>query len=474
MKIAILCGGSGTRLWPLSRELMPKQFAKLLGESSLFTQTIARNLAFSDDFCIVTSQKHYFLAQDEVEKIGEVEKIEKIPESCPPKTANLAAKTYRYILEAAPKNTAAALAFVALEAKEDDIILALPSDHIIKGEDAYRAAVLEAQNLAKNGHIALFGIKPTAPHTGYGYIEEAGESLRFIEKPDAANAARFAANPNFYWNSGMFCFAAGTLISELETHRPKLLAACKKALSNAKREGGFLRLGAEDSEAIEEISIDYAVMERSRRLKLVKGAFAWNDVGSFDALKDEYAKDADQNATNAELIALDSHHNFIYTDKLAAAIGVENLVVIDTPDSLLISKMGQTQRVKDIVGILREKNSELCQLHRKAHRPWGSYTVLLETPSYKIKQIVVKPKQRLSLQKHFHRNEHWVVVRGSAVVTLEGREFFLKANESTYIPMGHTHRLENPGKIELVMIEVQVGEYLGEDDIVRLEDDYRR
>lgn len=456
MVVAILCGGSGTRLWPLSRELMPKQFVSLVNNSSLFQQTILRNVEFSNDFYIITNDKHYFLALDEIEKI-EIENIR-----------------YKYILESISKNTAAALLFVALSSKKDDIILALPSDHIIKDDDSYRDSISKAQKLAMDGNIVVFGIKPTSANTGYGYIKEGKNNIEFFEKPDKTTAQNYVKDGNYYWNSGMFCFKAQVLIDEFKAYKPDLLQKCKIALDSALNDNSFKRIKKEDSQDIEEISIDYAIMEKSKKLKLVKGDFVWNDVGSFDALRDEYPKDINNNASNTELIALDSKNNFILSNKLTAAIGVDDLIVVDTADSLLVSKMGESQKIKEVVKILKEKNSELCQIHRTAYRPWGSYSVLLDELSYKIKKIVVKPKKRLSLQKHFHRSEHWIVVSGSAIVTLQDKEFFLKANESTYIPMGNIHRLENPGKIDLVMIEVQVGEYLGEDDIVRIEDDFNR
>ena len=457
MIVAVLCGGSGTRLWPLSRELMPKQFVSLVDES-LFQQTILRNLAFSDNFCIVTNDKHYFLALDEIEKIKD----------------NINNTKFNYILESVSKNTAAALLFVALNANRDDIILALPSDHIIKNIESYNKAILEAKELAKNDHIVVFGIKPTSPNTGYGYIKDGKNGIEFFEKPDINKAKEYIESKEYYWNSGMFCFKAGVLIDEFKTYKPDLFSLCNIALDSATKQNNFKLLKKEDCIDIEEISIDYAIMEQSKKLKLVKSDFIWNDVGSFDALKDEYPKDSNNNISNTELIAIDSTNNFILSNKFIATIGVDDLIVVDTTDSLLISKAGQSQKVKDIVKILKSNNSPLAQIHSTAYRPWGSYSILLDAQNYKIKKIVVKPRKRLSLQKHFHRSEHWVVVSGSAIVTLGEEEFFLKENESTYIQMGQIHRLENPGKIDLVIIEVQVGQYLGEDDIVRLEDDFNR
>lgn len=454
MIISILCGGSGTRLWPLSRELMPKQFVKLLNNTSLFQQTLRRNLPLKSDFYITTNKEHYFLAQDEVLDLDD--KI-----NC------------HYILESIPKNTAAALLLNALCVDSEEVILALPSDHIINNDDAYLKAIKEAESLAKDGHIVLFGIKPTSPHTGYGYILDEKSPI-FVEKPDISRAKEYLQSGKYYWNSGMFCFKASTLIEEFRAYNKDLLDSINNAFNNAIRDTSTLRLREQDMQSVEDISIDYAIMEKSKKLKLLKSEFSWNDVGSFDALKDEYRKDANNNASKGELIALDSKNNFILSNKLTAAIGIDDLIIIDTMDSLLVAKSGESQKIKQVVERLKQDNSPLAKVHTTAYRPWGSYSVLLEGEGYKIKQIIVKPKKRLSLQKHFHRNEHWIVVSGSAIVSIDNEEFFLKPNQSTYIPMGSVHRLENPGKINLVMIEVQVGQYLGEDDIVRLEDDYNR
>ncbi|RDU62655.1 mannose-1-phosphate guanylyltransferase/mannose-6-phosphate isomerase [Helicobacter sp. MIT 14-3879] len=456
MVITILCGGSGTRLWPLSRELLPKQFVKLINNSSLFQQTLIRNAGISNNFQIVTNESHYFLAQDEIESI------------------NIKLESIDYILEGLPKNTAAALLFSALSVKEDDIILAIPSDHIIKDIENYNKAILEADKLAKDGNIVLFGIKPNSPNTGYGYIKDSKNGLEFIEKPSEIKAKEYLSDGNYYWNSGMFCFKASILIEEFKIYQKDLFKECKKAFENAKISQNITRIKPQDMKNIKDISIDYAIMEKSKKLKLLKANFTWNDVGSFDALKNEYKKDSNNNISNTNLIALESSNNFVFSNKTTATIGINDLIIIDTVDSLLITKEGESQKIKEVVKILKENNSELCQIHRTVYRPWGSYSVLLDGDKYKIKQIIVKPKKRLSLQKHFHRNEHWIVVSGSAIVTIEDKEFILKSNESTYIPMGSVHRLENPGKIDLIIIEVQAGEYLGEDDIIRLEDDFNR
>lgn len=462
LKIAILCGGSGTRLFPVSRELMPKQFVPFFDDTSLFQKTILRNAPLSEHFIIITNEAHYFLAKNEIEKI--------IPKR------NLKVS---YILESISKNTASALLFVALQAKSDEIILALPSDHIVKDLPNYERSIAKAVNLARENKIVLFGIKPNSPNTGYGYISDTRGKVEFFEKPNLATAQKYLKNGGYFWNSGMFCFKASALIDEFKTHKPKLLKLAQTALKTALKSNDFTHLQREDCEAIEDISIDYAIMEKSQNLSLIKADFAWNDVGSFDSLCDEYPKDSAGNAHNGDILPLESKNNFILSHstapkKLTAILGVSDLVVVDTDDCLLISKAGESQNVKKIVQILKEQNSDLVRMPSIVYRPWGSYQVLLEGAFYKIKQIIVKPQKRLSLQKHFHRNEHWIVVRGSAVVRVNEREFVLNRNESTYIPMGSVHRLSNEGKIDLVIIEAQVGEYLGEDDIVRIDDDFYR
>lgn len=458
MKIAILCGGSGTRLFPISRELMPKQFVPFFENKSLFQHTILRNANLGDEFFIITNEAHYFLAKDNIEQLKHTKNM--------PQTS--------YILESISKNTASALLFVALSVAKDSIILALPSDHIIKDLKNYEATIKNAESLAKNGKIVLFGIKPKSPNTGYGYISDVKGRVEFFEKPSLQTAKDYVESGAYFWNSGMFCFKASVLIEEFKIFKPNLLKQAQIALQNVLKSGDFTKLKLEYCEDLEDISIDYAIMEKSQKLELLKVDFAWNDVGSFDALKDEFSKDTNNNASNREILALDSTNNFILSNKLTAILGVKNLIVVDTTDCLMISKSGESQRIKEFVKILKDKNSEIIKIHNIAYRPWGSYQVLLESEFYKIKQIIVQPKKRLSLQKHFHRNEHWIVVRGSAVVNLDNKEFILRTNESTYIPMGSIHRLSNEGKIELVIIEVQVGEYLGEDDIIRFDDDYNR
>ena len=469
MVISILCGGSGTRLWPLSRKLMPKQFAKLIGEDSLFKMTLERNaklLSVNDSWQVITNDKHYFLALDIA------------------KSLNI--DIDMFILETLSKNTAAALTLGAmLVAKQNpnEIILTLPSDHIIHDDNAYKACVEMACQFAEKGNIVTFGITPDRPHTGYGYIQvendetkEAYKVIAFHEKPDEKQAKIYLEKGGYYWNSGMFCYQAKTLLDEMKGHAKEIYECCSILLESSLRDkkSEFVRLDRKLSEDLLDESIDYALMEKTDKLYMIPSRFTWNDVGSFDSLCEELPKDSNNNAMNEQSIALHSCNNLIMSNKMVATLGIDDCVIIDTQDALLVAKKGYTQDVKKIVAKLDSIKSPLVETHNKAFRPWGSYTVLQESPTYKLKSIVVKPKHRLSLQKHYHRNEHWIVVSGSALVQIEDKEIFLSPNQSTYIPMGHAHRLTNPGTIDLVMIEVQVGEYLGEDDIVRLSDDYAR
>lgn len=436
----ILCGGSGTRLWPISRTLLPKQFVKLFDDKSLFQLTVERNGSMCDSQMIVSNVEQYFLALDQLE---ELEKTNS-----------------RYLLEPVGRNTAPAIALACMALEPDEIVLVTPSDHLIKDQSAYRNVLTRAKELAQSNYLVTFGITPTFPETGFGYIEADGEDVRaFHEKPDTKTAEAYLKAGNYYWNSGMFCFKAGVFLSELQKYAPQVHEACKHAYEGSSHDG-MIRIKHEDMLAIPEDSIDYAVMEKSDKVKVVPSPIGWSDVGSFDAL--------------AEELPNDQKNNFILSDKTVSLIDVEDLIIVDTDDALLISKKGSSQKVKEIVNLHKRSTPEITHIHRTAHRPWGVYTILEENEGYKIKRIVVKPGKRLSLQKHLHRNEHWIVLSGTATVTVGDKTYLVRPNESTYIKAGEIHRLANLGKIPLTIIEAQVGEYTGEDDIIRIEDDFNR
>lgn len=458
----LLSGGSGTRLWPLSRTMLPKQFVKLFAGRSLFQEAVMRNQAVCQKIHIVSNIEQYFLALDQLNETSLTDA--------------------QFLLEPIGRNTAPAIALAALACDEDDILLVTPSDQLIKNRAAYEQAVGQAKVLAEAGYLVTFGIRPTYAETGFGYIEAQGNNvLSFKEKPDANTAQAYIEQGNYYWNSGMFCFKAGMFLAELQHYAPEIYTASVKALQNANQQHSECRITLADMLAIPDNSIDYAVMEQSDKVKVVPCEMGWSDVGSFDALYDEVKTPELANAImhrheqSLEPITLNAKRNLIVTrDRQIALIDVDDLLVVDTADALLISHKGSAQKVKQVVAEIKKTQPELTEVHRLAYRPWGSYEVLINAPQYKVKRIVVKPKGKLSLQKHFHRNEHWIVVSGTATVTVENNTYLVRPNESTYIQMGQIHRLENQGKIDLVMMEVQVGEYTGEDDIVRLEDDYGR
>lgn len=450
----ILCGGSGTRLWPISRTLMPKQFVKLFNNESLFQLTVERNSKICNTQYIVSNAEQYFLALDQLDELN--------------KTNN------KYLLEPVGRNTAPAIALACLDLPYDEIVLVTPSDHLIKDECEYAKVLDQAKELALEDNLVTFGITPQFAETGFGYIEANGLEVKaFHEKPNKQTAEEYVKAGNYYWNSGMFCFKAGVFLDELKTYSPKIYETSKTAYENAKNDG-IVRISHDDMSNIPEDSIDYAVMEKSKKVKVIPSDIAWSDVGSFDALYEELPKDENGNTTNPNHISIDSKNNLVYgSQRKIATVDIEDTIIVDTSDALLISKKGNSQKVKQVVAEIR-KTTQLHNIHLTGHRPWGTYTVLTEQEGYKVKRIEVKPGKRLSLQKHYHRNEHWIVVSGTATVTVGTEKRYVRPNESTYIKMGELHRLENEGKIPVILIEAQVGEYTGEDDIVRIDDDFKR
>ena len=449
----ILCGGSGTRLWPISRTLMPKQFVKLFNKKSLFQLTVERNSKVCDSQLIVSNTEQYFLALDQLEELNK--------------------NNNSYLLEPVGRNTAPAIALACFALDKEEIVLVTPSDHLIKNKNEYKKVLEIAEGLAEKDNLVTFGIKPTFTETGFGYIESEGTEVKaFHEKPNYETACSYLEAGNYYWNSGMFCFKAGIFLEELKRYSPKIYETSLKAFNQAKK-SETIRVNRNDMLVIPEDSIDYAVMEKSDRVKVVASDIGWSDVGSFDALFDELPKDENNNTLNDKHIAVNSKNNLIYSNKYVATVDIEDLIIVDTGDALLISKKGSSQKVKEVVKEIK-KDTELHRVHLTGYRPWGSYTVLEDSLGYKVKRIEVKVGKRLSLQKHFHRNEHWIVVSGTATVTVGEKVKLVRPNESTYIKMGEIHRLENEGKIPVVLIEAQVGEYTGEDDIIRFEDDFNR
>ena len=450
----ILCGGNGTRLWPISRTLMPKQFYKLFKNKSLFQLTVERNSKICDSQFIVSNIEQYFLALDQLEELK--------------KSNN------KYILEPIGRNTAPAIALACMKLDKEELVLVTPSDHLIKNEVEYAKVLQKGKELTLKDNLVTFGITPSFSETGFGYIESDGLDVKkFHEKPNKKTAEKYVNAENYYWNSGIFMFKAGIFLEELKKYSPEIYENSKIALANAINNDS-IRIKHNDMFNIPEESIDYAVMEKSNKVKVVPSDIDWSDLGSFDALFEELPKDKNNNTQNDKHISINSKNNLVYGEnKYIATIDIEDLIIVDTGDALLISKKGSSQKVKEVLSKLKE-TTQLHNIHLTGYRPWGTYTVLEETERYKIKRIEVKVGKRLSLQKHYHRNEHWIVVSGTATVTIGKEIKIICPNESTYIKMGEVHRLENHGKIPIILIEAQVGEYTGEDDIVRIEDDFER
>ena len=462
----ILSGGSGSRLWPLSRELYPKQFLPLTDERTMLQNTVLRvaDIAGMAAPLVVCNEEHRFMVAEQLRALG--------------------ITPAAVMLEPVGRNTAPAVTVAALQAMatgDDPILLVLPADHIIADVAGFQRAVERLVPHANAGKLITFGIVPTSPETGYGYIK-AGASNgdvfvveQFVEKPDAATASAYVESGNYYWNSGMFMFRASHFLSELEKFAPDILAACRQAHPTEQRDLDFLRLDKTAFEACPSNSVDYAVMEKTGNAVVMPLDIGWNDVGAWSALWDVGARDAEGNVAQGDVIFVDAKNSYVYAqDRLVAVVGAENVIVVETSDAVLVAHKDRVQDVKTVVNRLKTENRAEAHAHRKIYRPWGAYDSIDNEDRFQVKHITVNPGASLSLQMHHHRAEHWIVVRGTARVTRNDEVFLLTENQSTYIPLGARHRLENPGKIPLELIEVQSGSYLGEDDIVRYQDVYGR
>ncbi|HDX4025479.1 TPA: mannose-1-phosphate guanylyltransferase/mannose-6-phosphate isomerase [Escherichia coli] len=462
----IMAGGSGTRLWPLSRSLYPKQFLSLINENSLLQETLKRLDGLN---ClppvIVSNNEHRFIVAEQLRQFG--------------------VDDFQIILEPVGRNTAPAVALAALKSLElhgDHRMLVLAADHAIQDIEAFHAAVLAAEQESVDNKLVTFGIVPTKPETGYGYIKK-GEQVKnsvfkvnsFVEKPDLETAKNYLEQKCYLWNSGMFMFKASVYLDELKKFRPDILAACKESLSSASTDLDFIRLNSDVFAECPDESIDYAVMEKTQDCVVIPLDADWSDIGSWTSLWEISEKDEHENVSHGDVINYNSRNNYIYSEgSLISTVGVNNLIIVQTKDALLVAQQDNVQDIKKIVEILKKQKRSEHISHREVYRPWGRYDSVERGDRYQVKRITVKPGECLSTQMHHHRAEHWVVVAGTAKVTCGERTFFVTENESTFIPIGTVHTLENPGKIPLEVIEIQSGVYLGDDDIVRLSDKYGR
>jgi mannose-1-phosphate guanylyltransferase len=461
----ILSGGSGTRLWPLSRAHLPKQFINLIGDKSSFQNTILRLPKDTTSPLIICNKDHRFIAAEQLRQI-----------SISPKGI---------LLEPVGRNTAPAIALAALQLiknNKDPVLLVLPSDHIIQDEDSFHKSIYHAKTLAEERNLVTFGIIPNKAETEYGYIKfdnvKKAKHFKiesFKEKPSQKNAKKFLDAGNFFWNSGMFMFKASTYLEELEKYAPDIFSICKKSLLNERKDLDFIRINNHDFSNCPSLSIDYAIMEHTKKGLVVPLDSDWSDIGSWEALMNVKDKDKNGNVIKGDVILDDVKNTYAFSsNRLISATGVSDLIVVDTQDALLISSRKKSKNIKNIVNTLKEKFRTEVEYHRKVYRPWGYYDSIDVGVGFQVKRIMVNPGAKLSLQKHLHRSEHWVIIKGIAKITCGKNTFILEKNQSTYIPQGETHRLENKQTCPLEIIEIQTGSYLGEDDIIRFEDHYDR
>ena len=457
-----MAGGSGTRLWPLSRASHPKQFLSLVGCETMLQATAQRLSDLPiEGLTIICNEEHRFFVAEQLRQVDRNPQI---------------------ILEPVGRNTAPAIALAALlEADEDPLVLVLAADHVIENQAAFTESVKRAVPLAEQGKLVTFGIVPTQPQTGYGYIRAGAEIgagfevTSFIEKPDSEAANSYVQSGGYFWNSGMFLFSATRYLEELKAHRPKIFDACMESTKNLQADHDFMRIDADKFAACPSESIDYAVMENTSDAVMVPMDAGWSDVGSWASLWDIAEKDGGGNVVSGDAILHATRNTYVRSDdKLVASVGIDDLIIVSTKDALLVAHKDHVQEAKKVVAELKERRRPEWELHREVHRPWGKYDSVDNGERYQVKRITVNPGSKLSVQMHHHRAEHWVVVSGSAKVTVGDESFLLSENQSTYIPIGVIHALENPGKVPLEIIEIQSGSYLGEDDIVRFEDRYGR
>ena len=464
----LLAGGTGSRLWPLSRTLMPKQFIRLTGDQTMLQQTLERTSGLNAQApVVVCNEEHRFIVAEQARQ------------------ADMALD--RIMLEPFGRNTAPAVALVAMQQRarnEDPLLLVLPSDHLMDDDERFAALIKQGAEAAADGRLVTFGVVPTGPETGFGYID-AGSELnaessvravnRFVEKPDQETAEEFVAAGNFYWNSGMFVFRVSAYLEELRKNRPDIYEACERTVGTMQHDAEFDRVPSEPFEQCPDESIDYAVMEHTERAAVVPFDTTWSDLGSWSALWEAEPKDDEDNVCIGDVVTHGTRNSYVRgEERLVAAVGMDNVVVVETADAVLVAHRDHVQDVKKVVEGIKSSSRSEHHAHVRVYRPWGDYESIDEGHRFQVKRITVKPGEQLSLQMHYHRAEHWVVVKGTAIVECNGEEKLLAENQSTYIPIGATHRLRNPGKVPLELVEVQSGAYVGEDDIVRFEDTYGR